>query len=195
MDKSKRKFRKSIRGYNKKDVNRYISEINSELVSSSEEYKIEIDGREQTIAILRGELDDQRRACDALSEEVDALNKLIEEYKADKESMQDKIRELEDKIASLESCGVSNDDTREKIVIDEDLLDKARSYDAIRAKIDEILSYARSEAEQIIRNAEKTVSSFENDKSANVQKVKKEISEKSNSIIEDLKSLFRRYTK
>jgi len=194
MNSDKKRFRKSFRGYNKKDVNEYISKENAVLIETRKGLQNELDLCQEELAKLEAALESERIKTKELSEKLDERDNLIEAYKSDKDTLSERLEELEEKVESLKSAEELSLPVCEPYS-DDSVLEKARSYDSLRSRIDEILSYAKSEAEQIIKEAGRSVSDLEIKRVNEVSKFKQDISNKSSSIINDLRSLFKKYTR
>lgn len=197
-------FRTKMRGYNKDDVNKFISEENIRFNKLEESYIKTIKEKEKEIEELYARLDqekglEQRLAeCEAdlaeLNSKLDAQCSVIEE----KDAIIDGLKTAVD--STNERLAIANtiiDELRAKAEsapavtdpVDAEFIDKAEKYDAIYDKVDEILNFAQEEANKIIADA------IELKKQAVKQspaKVKQDISQRSDSIIEELKKTIRR---
>lgn len=204
MEKESRKFRSKFGGYNKKDVNEYIAAENSNFMQMRDEMQNLLDDCEERIHRLELEAETSENEKKALADSLAERNALIESYKTDAEALNAKIADLETEIDALNS---TIDELRAKnaelelktdepaVIVDERMLEKARSYDSLCGEIDEILSYAKKQAEEIIRTAKataETAHSTPRSGAEDIDRVKQEISKKSSSILSDLRGIFRK---
>ncbi len=202
-------FRRRGRGYDKNDVNEFISKENIRFNKLEEDYN---------------------RTIRDLEKEVDRLNLLIEVSKDDKskiEALELSLSELKDKIAVLEmtlsekdaiidglkaavdqanhrldmansmieelkNTSVLDNPSKCDVHYDNSIIEKARKYDTICDNIDEIFAFAKEEADKIIAEA------LEIRKQAvkrSPNSIKSEMSGRSKSIIDELRGNIRRQLK
>lgn len=164
----------------------------------------EVDKQKETVSELIAKSEEKDRLIEDYKENLDSkdrqigeLEKRIAELSAEKddeiftaETIEEKdarIAELEAVIAQMKAETKEAPSLQETVVVDDALLDKARSFDSLSAKIDDILDYAKREAQRIIKVAEKTAGEIEMRRTADVNKVKQSISARSASIIEDIR--------
>ncbi len=207
-------FRRRGRGYDKNDVNEFISRENIRFNKIEEEYN---------------------RTIRELESEVEKLTAQLSEKENDKEyiiTLEMEISDLKDKIASLESSlsekdtiidglksAVDNanskldmansiiedqknksnphytsapEPTYQNTYYDDEVIEKAQKYDAISESIDEIFAFAKEEADKIIAEA---VEIRKQAIKRSPSQVKNEISGKGRSIIDELKSNLRKQLK
>ncbi len=208
-------FRRRGRGYDKNDVNEFISRENIRFNKLEEEYN---------------------KTIRDLEREIDRLNMQIAESENDKEqivTLEIAVSELKEKIVTLDASvsekdviidglktAVDNanrkldmansiiDDLKNKPAVpysassekasyaesycDDSIIEKAQKYDAICDNIDEIFSFAKEEADKIIAEA------LEIRKQAikrSPNSMKNEMSGKSKSIIDEIRSNIKRQLK
>ena len=220
MSSENKAFRSKFGGYNKKDVNNYIAEENKRFVKIREDLQKELEESEkrenslgEQVALLTKEADEARSL-------LDERDKLIEGYKEDADKKDARIAELEDMVDALvreKDDGIFKNETIEekdariselealvselraekeadaglKTAADDSIADKARSFDNISDKIDEILEHARLEAQKIVKAAEKAAIDVEGKRAADVNKIKQSITARSASIIEEIRRAVR----
>lgn len=187
MDAPKVMFRKKMGGYNKEDVNNYISSENQRFRRAEADFQRALDERDGELARMQEDVNILRRQANDLSINLAEKDRLIEGYKDNIDSLEKKIQELQETITHLEE--VKNDEIYQKkeIVVDDTVFEKARAYDSLCTQIDEILSYAKSEADRIINTAVDSAKRIERSHGNDVTRIKSEISTKSTSIIDELR--------
>ena len=206
-------FRRQARGYNKDDVNDFISRENIRFNKLEESYNKTIKEREREIAelnqtITENEADKERIVeleikISELQQSVDGFNETLGE----KDAIIDGLKSALD--STNEKLNVANtliDDLKNRPAVpcsvpepsysyrqyDDSVIEKAEKYDSICDKVDEILAFAKEEADKIIAEA------FEIRKQAvkrSSAQMKNDISERSDSIIEELKRSIRKQFK
>lgn len=127
-------FSKSVSGYNRREVDEYIANMNRAFVRTRRDYEKKIEILEAEAAKLRESL-----------EKASAAN-TREEAKADaaaQESAPDRDAEAEASVDPEIS----------------DIAEKSRRYDELSQKVGEILMNANAEASQIVREADEKVKS------------------------------------
>lgn len=191
MDAPKVIFRSKMGGYNKEDVNNYISSENQRFKRAESDFQRTLSERNSELSRLNNELSSLRSEIAKADEKYKEQDKLIEGYKKTIDSLESSIEDMQDTITHLEQ--VKDDDIYQKseVIIDENVFDKARSYDSLCTQIDEILSYAKSEADRIINTAIESAKRIERSRGGDVSRIKSEISAKSTSIIDDLRRTLR----
>ena len=187
MDAPKVMFRKKMGGYNKEDVNNYITSENQRFMRAETDFQKSLAERDEEIERITDELEALRNFNAMSSAKLNEQNNLIDSYREQIADLESKIKDMEDTIAHLEEV---NDDPiyqKTEVIIDETVFDKARSYDSLCKQIDEILSYAKSEADRIINTAVESAKRIERNRTGDVTRIKSDISAKSTSIIEELR--------
>lgn len=197
-------FRRQARGYNREDVNSFISRENIRFSKLEESYAAKLKDAEQQISDLNTKIDEFDSQSDKicqLESELSALKSEIEKSKeviAEKDAIIEGLKNALD--GANEKLDIANgiiDDYKsapksEAVEYSDDIIEKAEKFDAVYDKVDEILEFAKSEAEKIINDAIQTRQTVNKKSSANF---KNEISERSGSIIEDMKRSIRRQFK
>ncbi len=191
MDAPKVIFRKKMGGYNKEDVNNYITSENQRFMRAEADFKKALNERDAELERISDELKDLRNINSQSSSKLDEQDHLIESYKETIATLEAKVEEMEETIAHLEEVKDDQIYQKAEVVIDESVFDKARSYDSLCKQIDEILSYAKSEADRIINTALEAAKRVERNRSGDIAKIKSEISAKSTSIIDELRRAIR----
>jgi len=187
MDAPKVMFRKKMGGYNKEDVNNYITSENQRFMRAEADFHKTLSERDEEIERLTNELDALRNVNAVSSAKLGEMNNLVDSYKEQIALLESKIKDMEETIAHLEEVNEDQIYQKTEVVIDETVFDKARSYDSLCKQIDEILSYAKSEADRIINTAVESAKRIERNRTGDVTRIKSDISAKSSSIIEELR--------
>ncbi len=210
-------FRRQTRGYNRDDVNEFISQENIRFNKLEESYLKSIKEHEKEIEELRkmlSEVDEHKEKIIELELQISKLNSdldlsvqaiaekdaIIEGLKVACDSSNEKLDMANSLIDDLRKQSSVIPEAREPKVIvrepsysyDSSVLEKAEKYDSICDKVDEIFAFAKEEADKIIAEA------FEIRKQAskrNAANMKNEISERSESIIDELRRSIRRQFK
>ena len=206
------KFRRQMRGYNKNDVNEFITEENIRFNKIEESYVKKVKELEDEIAALRSELSqiDEHRdriielelSVAELNSELENKTKLINEKDAIIEGLKSTADSANERLATANSIidnlknshtvAVSASSYVSDSDLDDEIIEKAEKYDAICDKVDEILNFAKTEADKIINEAYELRKQTVKKTSA---QMKSDISDRSDSIIEELKRSIRRQFK
>lgn len=198
-------FRKAMRGYNREDVNRFISEENVRFNRLEANYNRQLEEKDREIGELLGKLS----LVNAAEEENKRLNGIIETLHADITTLNCKLTEKEmlidglndaiqgysEKIKALEDAVADLDSRKTPAYESEELelyRDKAERYDAIYDQVDEILAFAKAEAEKIIKEAIEIRQEAEKTAKKESAAHKASMRGKSDSIIDDIKRSIRR---
>ena len=187
MDAPKVIFRKKMGGYNKEDVNKYITSENQRFMRAKSDYQKSLADRDREIERITDELNTLRDVNTSATSTLSEQNHLIESYKDTIVELETRIKEMEETIAHLEEVKDDPIYQKNEVVIDESVFDKAKSYDSLCAQVDEILAYAKSEADRIINAAVESAKKIERTKNGDISKIKSDISSKSSSIIDELR--------
>ena len=155
------------------------------------DYQKSLEERDREIERIADELNTLRNINASATSTLSEQNRLIESYKETIVELEAKIKEMEETIVHLEEVKDDPIYQKNEVVIDESVLDKARSYDSLCTQIDEILAYAKSEADRIINAAVESAKKIEKNKSGDISKIKSDISAKSSSIIDELRRAIR----
>lgn len=191
MDAPKVIFRKKMGGYNKEDVNNYITSENQRFMRAEADFQKALSERDSELERVSDEVNALRNINAMTSAKLNEQNTLIDEYKETISALEEKIAEMEETIAHLEEVKDDQIYQKTEVVIDETVFDKARSYDSLCKQIDEILSYAKSEADRIINTAIESAKRVERSRGGDITKIKSDISAKSTSIIDELRRAIR----
>ncbi|MBR5515812.1 MAG: hypothetical protein IKU52_06385 [Clostridia bacterium] len=197
-------FRKQMRGYNTDDVNRFISEENVRFNNIEEGYKKSIDEKTKMISELEmklnslkdneSEIQDLKIRNELLHSEIDSLNDKLKEKDVIIESLKDALDKANDRIVDLER------DSKKRVItaVDPDIeiyREKAEKFDAIYAQVDDILEFAKEEAQKILKEATEYKAVVQRNAKKETDIFKSSINNRSDSIIEDLKRTFRKQIK
>ncbi len=207
-------FRRRGRGYDRNDVNEFISRENirfnkleeeynsrirnlendieklSEQIASSEDDKAQIVSLEIQISELKDNIssletsltekdaiiDGMKSAVDNANYKLDMANSIIEDFKN----------------KPVVPCSAPITESTHNNTFDDSVIEKAQKYDSICDNIDEIFAFAKEEADRIIAEA------IEIRKQAVKRapsQIKNELSGRSRSIIDELRSNIRRQIK
>ena len=212
-------FRRKGRGYNKDDVNDFISRENIRFNKLEESYNKMIKDLEKEIADLKSKLNDNEADKTRIIELEIKISDLQEKLESNRNLLSEKdaiIDGLKSAVDNAnEKLNIANsmvDDLKQKAAVpspapvsapnpnpvstfrtyDDSIVEKAEKYDSICNKVDEILAFAKEEADKIIAEA------FEIRKQTikrSSTQMKNDISERSESIIDELKRSIRRQLK
>ena len=204
-------FRRRGRGYDKNDVNEFISKENIRFNKLEEEYNKTIRDHEREIDRLNIQIAESENekaqivtleiAISELKEKIIALNTSVSE----KDTIIDGLKTAVDNANhKLDIANSMIEDLKNKAVVsgipvasdslcyDESVIEKAQKYDSICDNIDEIFAFAKEEADKIIAEA------LELRKQAVKRapsQLRNEMSGRSKSIIDELRSNIRRQIK
>jgi len=202
-------FRKAMRGYNKEDVNKFISDENIRFNRLEESYTKKIDERDREIGELLNKLsivtaaeEENRRlnsVIDSLHSDITDLNCKITEKDLLIDGLRDAVTQANTQIQALEES-VANIESRPVTAVADNsgielYREKAERYDAIYEQVDEILNFAKEEAEKILKEAAEIRLAAEKAERAakrDALAMKNNVRGKSDSIIEDLKKSIKR---
>lgn len=199
-------FRRAMRGYNKEDVNKFISEENIRFNRLEANYTKTIDEKDREI----GELLNKLSLVNAAEEENKRLNNIIEGLRKDItelnckitekdlliDGLRDAVSQANSQIQSLEES-VANIESRPVVVAADNseleiYREKAERYDAIYEQVDEILAFAKEEAEKILKEAADIRHEAEKNAKREAASFKSNVKGRSDSIIDELKKSIRR---
>ena len=197
-------FRKAMRGYNTEDVNRFISEENVRFNRLEENYLKTIEEKDKTISDLSDEINvlkqSEQKICDLnikielLESHTSQLNTIIEEKDSIIDGLKTALHKANEKSFDIEK------ESRNRVVsiVDPDIeiyREKAEKYDAIYNQVDEILNFAKAEAEKIIKEATEYKMAVQRNSKKESDSFKASINTRSDSIIDDLKKSIRKQLK
>ena len=206
-------FRRRGRGYDRDDVNEFISRENIRFTKLEESYNKRIRDLENEVDALNkkiSETDDDKSRIAELENELSQSDNRIESLNStvsEKDAIIDGLKSaLDTANENLEAANSLIDDLRSKpdqsqspagqlaqtaltVTYDETILEKAHKYDTICDNIDEIFAFAKEEADRIIAEALEMKKKVLRTSPAHV---KNEITGRSDSIIEDLKRKLRK---
>lgn len=203
-------FRRRGRGYDKNDVNQFISKENIRFNKLEEEYNKTIRELEREIDKLNVQIaeseDDKAQiatleiAISELKERIIALDTSVSEKDAIIDGLKTAVDNANSKLDVANSMiedlknrpSVPCRQPSSDVEYDDTIIEKAKKYDSICDNIDEIFAFAKEEADKII--AEALEIRKQAVKRAPTQ-IKNEMSGRSRSIIDDLRSNIRRQLK
>lgn len=154
-------FRSSMAGYNKKDVNKYISDVDARHALETEEASVRVAKLEAELAALRLAEDEDRRKLENANNKITELEGKLEAADAELGELRDKCGKAEDE-ASAHAREVQalraklaevpgNVPTSDEL---EDLRRRAAAYDELDARKLTSPQYgAAAEADNVIRSA------------------------------------------
>lgn len=194
-------FRKQMRGYNTEDVNRFISEENVRFNKIEERYKKDADEMSVRIKELEYKLEESKKSDaeirdlmiknELLTSELESLKTSLSEKDVLIESMKEELEKADEKMSELKRIP----DSRIISTVTPDMelcREKAEKYDAICDRVDEILNFAKEEAEKIIKEASDYKIAAQRNAKKESDAFKSSINNRSDSIIEDLKKTIRK---
>lgn len=194
-------FRKQMRGYNTEDVNRFISEENVRFNKIEERYKKDADEMSVRIKELEYKLEESKKSDaeirdlmiknELLTSELESLKTSLSEKDVLIESMKEELEKADEKMSELKRIP----DSRIISTVTPDMelyREKAEKYDAICDRVDEILNFAKEEAEKIIKEASDYKIAAQRNAKRESDAFKSSINNRSDSIIEDLKKTIRK---
>ncbi|MBR4880661.1 MAG: hypothetical protein IKU19_01935 [Clostridia bacterium] len=203
-------FRRRGRGYDKNDVNEFISKENIRFnkleqeynktirdlereidklnmqINESEDDKAQIVKLEISIAELKEKINDLKTSISEKDTIIDGLKSAVDNANKKLDLANSMIEELRNR-PEVPCSAYSSD-----MAYDDSVVEKARQYDAICDNVDEIFAVAKEEADKIIAEA------LEIRKQAlkrSPASVRSDLSGKSKSIIDELRSNIRRQLK
>ncbi len=198
MSEKKVKFRKSISGYNKEDVNTFIESLSSKYYEKETGYQKKISELEKKINELTCELESANKVNESeltelreKAEKSDALicelNGRLEELTGEKESLEKENRSLK----------VENEELNTQSSQFAAACEKSNMYDKVSEQIGSMIVSANAKAESIVKDAElraisdrKAMINGAADRIRNMnEKYTGEIKSRSNSISDDLQRI------
>lgn len=203
-------FRRRGRGYDRNDVNEFISKENIRFNKLEEEYTKTIRDLEREIDKLNvqvAEADDDKeqivsleRAIVGLNERIVALDASISEKDTIIDGLKTAVDNANHKLDMANSMieelknrpSASVNVSSNEPAYDDNIIEKAKRYDAICDNVDEIFAFAKEEADKII--AEALEIRKQAVKRAPAQ-MKSEMTGRSKSIIDELRGNIRRQLK
>ncbi|MBO4217793.1 MAG: hypothetical protein J5940_07595, partial [Clostridia bacterium] len=166
-------FRGSLGGYNKKDVNDYITKADREFAeyrSASEEEKARLEAglksAEEEAESRKKQFEEAKAECDGQREEIAALSARLAEAEGSEEALE---KELIEKRGALSAAENELEALKAEKAVSDRLLNEAEAkisemekageeesgeiYEEISSKLNSLLSAANSEAEEIVTGA------------------------------------------
>lgn len=140
MSDEKVKFRKSVSGYNKQDVNEYIESFSRKYERNERDLKKTIEEKNKKIAEFEAACKNSEESERIIAE----LNEKLDSLKSENESLSDANNKLGVRIAELEKDAELNKEAYEKSGI----------YDKVSEQIGSMIINANAKAESIVGEAE-----------------------------------------
>jgi len=196
-------FKGAFRGYNKKDVNRYIESIHHRFTSEENKYKEKISqlseagnqkeeltsrisSLEEQLSIkdaeieqLKHQLEEAEDAKNTLKEENDKLNSDMENHLSAIESLKGDLYKANETIDATKGDGQNT------------LTEKAELYDEMSSRLGNMLIMADKNAEKIINDAENEAGKIRNDALIEAERIHKDVSYKSSALFGEISSKLR----
>ena len=165
--------------------------------AESDELRAKLGERDLLIEDYKEKIYEKDTRISDLEEMIDTLSREKDDGIFAKETADEKDRRIAELVAAADQYIAEiarlkevKEETGEKVIVDDSLLEKARSYDSLSDKIDDILEYARQEAHKIIKVAEKAAKAdAEGKRTADVARVKQSIATRSTSIIDEIRRM------
>ena len=150
-------FRSAMSGYNRKDVNAYIIEINREFEAREAELRAQITAAEEATVKTDAELQTAREEMRAALRDKEAAESILAALRESGEALKDENARLTEQIAALQAK-VAEAEKAAALDPESDEIKKSMKYDQISAQIGDILINANSSADRIVAaaNAEAT---------------------------------------
>lgn len=192
-------FRDSFKGYNKDDVNAYLTIYSKKLGETEDNYKAEIQSLQKNIEEYKKEIDALKspeknpflssllEENAALKEKNKELESLLEAQTSEIDHLNNQNLLLNEQIQELKSQA----DSSEK---DPSLTEKARLYDQMSSQIGVVLLQANENSANIINEAYKKANEIQSEASQNAQKIKIDTREEIDLILSKLDNNIRNIT-
>ncbi len=187
---NKRVFRTALGGFNKEDVNRFISELSrhlDECVNYAKDCEERINAAEQRIAELQIEYENKAREADEVYDKLESCSQSLI-------SMRERSHQLvEEKIKLAREVDKYKTIATKPAEVDPEVLEKARRYEQNSMHIANAMISAREEADKIIDNAISIGADVRRKIQADTSKVYQEI-ERANFEYSEIQQGINRYT-
>lgn len=206
-------FRSRGRGYDKNDVNEFISKENIRFNKIEEEYKRTIRDLEREIEKLSAQIKEaegDKAQIVSLEASISEFEKKIDNLDTsltEKDAIIDGLKSAVDNAnQKLEMANSMIEDLKKPTSVprpaaiadpgncEDSVIEKAKKYDSLCNSIDEIFAFAKEEADKIISEAIE-IRKQAIKKSASSNYMKNELNSRSRSIIDELRSNIRRQMK
>lgn len=196
-------FKGSFRGYNKKDVNRYIESIHHRFTSEESKYKEkiaqlseagnkntdlenEIKGLEEQIAAKNAEIEQLKAQLEEAAKAADELRAENEKLISDKESNLAAIEALNrDLYKANEAIDATKSDSKDNVS------EKAELYDEMSSRLGNMLIMADKNAEKIISEAENEAGKIRTDAIAEADRIHRDVSHMASTLFCEISSKLR----
>lgn len=184
MEKLKTVFRSSLGGFNKQDVNNYISELSENFAAREKEHLDEIASLREKLSAA----EEKNISAASLSAELDNAKSELSKSEAVIAANREELEKKDNEISAL---GEALNETKAKLISAEEKLEvlssseeKLREYDRMSAKVGELMVNASASADRI-----KSEAQFSADETLRVAKEKeKQLIDEYNKTLSDLNS-------
>ncbi len=157
-------FRESFRGYQKDDVNRYITQIHEQFARENERTQKELRRLNDRIAeaeALRPALEDAKGQVEALNKKLTSCNEIASQAQQQKTDMAEQLAQLRAEKEALASENAALHAKMEQMELHSaesvkssaENEENAKRYESMSHKIGDIILSAKAEAEEIIEDA------------------------------------------
>jgi len=160
------KFRDSLKGYNKDDVNSYITALNKEFKDTEIKLEEKIEALEKKLSGLEA----SQKASPENAEKLAAAEL--------------RIKELEEQAGELKT---ENEKLRSDLSADEENRRKAELYDKMSCQVGDVLLHAGDAADAMLKNAESEAKRINTE----AEDFKRSTSEKLKSMIDEANTVFK----
>lgn len=194
VEKGKRLFRSSVRGFNKSDVNTYIVSANQDFSAREAALNAEIASLKKKLSVSAQRLNEAVMSSQRVPELEEQLSSAVRELESSSAKLKSadtrvgqleteltasndectalraRIRELEDSARDAESKKVES-----FYAPDADSCEKLKRYDELSRSIGEIMLNARCNAERIVKDAELRAGALASGDLENTESTKKQL--------------------
>lgn len=164
-------FKNALNGYNREDVNNYISKMNNEFRKNEENYRANLNEQDNEICLLKDKisaLEESVKNSTPNNGLIDSLSQELQKYRSSVSQQAKEIASLETEITNLMSLNQTCNDqitTLNQKLQDavatinqyhtesKTFIDKAKLYDKMSSQIGDMIIAANSTAEETISNA------------------------------------------
>ena len=155
MSDNRIKFRKSMGGYNREDVNNYIESITSKNYETEEALKKQIADLEAKVITLEAEIEEYEESVVVEAEKlrndkeqsellIAELNNTVAKMGAENTELTQENTQLRERVSELEKANASNVEAYEK----------SNKYDQVSEQIGSVLLNANARAESLVSEAQ-----------------------------------------
>lgn len=167
-------FRSSMRGFNRQDVLNYIDSLQRENEQQVSGLQEQLSSLQQQVETLQKERDDAVNKADALAEQNDHLEALIDEHNRNNREMRAKLEEAEQGEKGRSQLELDNARLR---AVNSALREKQDHYQAVAGQLEDIavqmrkyslgfLSATSKRSEECLDSIEKAITTYESEMAA-----------------------------